>query len=159
MRYLFWFGLPDLPTEMCSRGCPTFSMMSITALSCSSVLSVATRRLRLWSTLLRISSCRGWCSRSSSPQTACESASEMRVMLAVPYTLSILAPPFGSKSTIWKRLGNLFKDPVSGVKTTSNTALFWPGSKTNVPSVLTKSFPETAGDMRTRPTVSALLSS
>jgi hypothetical protein len=28
-----------------------------------------------------------------------------------------------------------------------------------VPSVLTKSFPETAGDMRTRPTVSALLSS
>lgn len=90
---------------------------------------------------------------------ACESTSETRVMLAVPYVLSILAPPFGPKSTIWKRLGNAFKDPVSGVRMTSNTVFLWPGSKTNVPSVLTKSFPEIAGDMTVRPIVSVLLNS
>lgn len=141
------------------QGCPTFSSKCITALSCSSVLSVATLRLSLCRTLLRTSSCRGWCSWSASCQIAWESTSETRVTLAVPYTWSILAPPFGSKSTIWKRFGNTLKDALSGVKTTSSVALLWPGSKTSVPSVLTKSFPETAGEMRTRPTVSALLSS
>lgn len=137
----------------------TLSIKCITALSCSSVFSVATFTLMLWSTLMRISPSRGCCSCSASPQKACESASETRVMLAVPYTLSILAPPSGSKSTIWKRFGNGFKDPVSGVRMTSNTVFLWPGSKTNVPSVLTKSFPERAGEIRVRPIVSALLNS
>lgn len=67
-------------------------------------------------------------------------------------------PPFVCVST-WRRLGNAFKDPVSGVRMTSNTVFLWPGSKTNVPSVLTKSFPEIAGDMTVRPIVSVLLNS
>lgn len=41
------------------QGCPTFSIKCITALSCSSVLSVAILKLRLCRTLLRTSSCRG----------------------------------------------------------------------------------------------------
>lgn len=83
----------------------------------------------------------------------------MNVDLNCNIYLFFLPPPFGPKSTIWKRLGNAFKDPVSGVRMTSNTVFLWPGSKTNVPSVLTKSFPEIAGDMTVRPIVSVLLNS